>query len=218
MAAPQEGSPRSRRGKAAGRRRAAEKSNLSLLWDATPKLPVQQVAAVAVAGVLVAGVSASQQSTSISAPVPAAQNSHTQTVSAASDAEVVFSRVSASSKLASGTPDADATAADIKKINDPQAAQTFAAAKLAGFGWGQDQMSCLLPLWTKESSWQTTAENPSSLAYGIAQSLPAEKMASTGADYRTNYKTQISWGLGYIKERYGSPCGAWGHSQATGWY
>jgi hypothetical protein len=43
-------------------------------------------------------------------------------------------------------------------------------------------------------------------------------MASAGADYRTNPVTQIRWGLGYIKDRYGTPCGAWAHSQATGWY
>ena len=26
------------------------------------------------------------------------------------------------------------------------------------------------------------------------------------------------WGLGYIGARYGGPCAAWSHSQATGWY
>jgi hypothetical protein len=43
-------------------------------------------------------------------------------------------------------------------------------------------------------------------------------MASAGADYRTNPVTQIRWGLGYIKQVYGTPCGAWAHSQSTGWY
>ena len=43
-------------------------------------------------------------------------------------------------------------------------------------------------------------------------------MASAGSDWRTNPATQIKWGLGYIASRYGSPSGAWAHSQRTGWY
>ena len=54
-----------------------------------------------------------------------------------------------------------------------------------------------------------TAENSSSGAYGIPQSLPARKMATFGADYRTNPITQIKWGLWYIEQSYGTPCGAW---------
>lgn len=221
-AAPANMTVRSAHGKSSGRRRATpQKSALGLLWEATPKLPVHQVAAIAVAGVLVAGVSASQPEATAPSASPVAQKSAMEAIAAPANATLVFSRVSASSKTAAGSSTADAASSDIKSIkavNDPAAAQAFAASKLADFGWGADQMSCLSSLWTRESSWQTTAENPSSLAYGIAQSLPAEKMASAGADYRTNYKTQITWGLGYIKERYGSPCGAWGHSQATGWY
>ncbi|OMH31179.1 hypothetical protein BGP79_08965 [Tersicoccus sp. Bi-70] len=103
-------------------------------------------------------------------------------------------------------------------VNDPAGAQAWAASRLGAHGWGQDQMSCLVPLWDRESGWQTTATNPSSLAYGIPQSLPASKLASAGADWLTNYRTQVDWGLGYIADRYGSPCGAWGHEQSAGWY
>ncbi|MDS1272140.1 lytic transglycosylase domain-containing protein [Lipingzhangella sp. LS1_29] len=94
----------------------------------------------------------------------------------------------------------------------------IAQAMLGDYGWGQDQWSCLDNLWEKESNWDHTAENPSSGAYGIPQSLPGDKMASAGADWRTNPATQIEWGLGYIDEQYGSPCGAWGHSQQHNWY
>jgi len=104
------------------------------------------------------------------------------------------------------------------EIDDPTGAQAYAATQLASFGWGQDQMACLVPLWNRESDWTTTAENPSSLAYGIAQSLPAEKMDSVGNDWKTNYQTQVKWGLGYIKDRYSSPCGAWAHETSIGWY
>ncbi|MFQ4149537.1 hypothetical protein AAGW05_12700 [Arthrobacter sp. LAPM80] len=103
-------------------------------------------------------------------------------------------------------------------VDDPAGAQAYASSQLASFGWGADQMSCLTRLWERESSWLTSAENASSGAYGIAQSLPANKMDSTGSDWATNYKTQIRWGLSYIEGRYGSPCGAWGHSESVGWY
>ena len=79
-------------------------------------------------------------------------------------------------------------------------------------------MSCLVPLWTGESGWRVNAENTSSGAYGIPQSLPGSKMATSGADWQTNPVTQIKWGLGYIQERYGSPCGAWDFKQGHGWY
>jgi hypothetical protein len=103
-------------------------------------------------------------------------------------------------------------------VDDPAGAQAYAASKLSSFGWAADQMQCLKRLWTKESEWRTTATNASSGAYGVVQSLPAEKMASSGADYRTNYRTQINWGLDYVKERYGSPCGALDFHLANNWY
>lgn len=96
--------------------------------------------------------------------------------------------------------------------------QAYASSMLPSYGWNQSQMGCLVSLWNRESGWRANASNPSSGAYGIPQSLPGTKMASAGADWRTNPATQIRWGLGYIKATYGSPCGAWGHSQATGWY
>jgi hypothetical protein len=43
-------------------------------------------------------------------------------------------------------------------------------------------------------------------------------MASAGADWLTNAATQIRWGLGYIKGRYGSPLAAWAHEVANNWY
>ena len=88
------------------------------------------------------------------------------------------------------------------------------------YGFGDDQWSCLAYLWTGESDWRWDATNPSSGAYGIPQSLPASKMASAGADWKTNPETQIRWGLDYIKQSYGSPCGAmnfW-NSQNPHWY
>jgi hypothetical protein len=99
-------------------------------------------------------------------------------------------------------------------IRDPRA---YARLLLAERGWSS-QLGCLNLLWNRESGWNYQASNPSSGAYGIPQALPGSKMASIAADWRTNPGTQITWGLRYIAERYGTPCGAWAHSQATGWY
>ena len=95
--------------------------------------------------------------------------------------------------------------------------RAIAQAMLNARGQGS-QFSCLDQLWNRESGWSLTASNASSGAYGIPQSLPGSKMASAGADWQTNAATQITWGLSYIADRYGSPCAAWGHSQSSGWY
>jgi hypothetical protein len=101
---------------------------------------------------------------------------------------------------------------------DPGSAQAIAYQMVLARGWGDDQFACLVSLWNKESGWRVNAYNPSSGAYGIPQALPGSKMGSAGADWETNAATQITWGLGYISGRYGTPCGAWDHSVRTGWY
>lgn len=96
--------------------------------------------------------------------------------------------------------------------------RAIGCAILLESGFQLDQMPCLDKLWTRESGWNPRAANPSSGAYGIPQALPGSKMASAGADWQTNPATQIKWGLGYIKSRYGTPCGAWSKLQTAGWY
>ncbi|MCL1841233.1 MAG: ubiquitin-like domain-containing protein [Propionibacteriaceae bacterium] len=100
----------------------------------------------------------------------------------------------------------------------PGSAQAIAQGLLASYGFGQDQFGCLVSLWNRESGWRVNAANRSSGAYGIPQALPGSKMASAGPNWQTDAATQIRWGLGYIKGRYGSPCGAWSFSQGHGWY
>ena len=112
------------------------------------------------------------------------------------------------------TPSATASAAPVASGSPQQIAQ----AMLASFGWSSSQFSCLDPLWAHESGWSVTAYNAGSGAYGIPQALPGSRMASAGPDWQTNAATQVRWGLEYIKGTYGSPCGAWDHEQATGWY
>jgi hypothetical protein len=85
-------------------------------------------------------------------------------------------------------------------------------------GWTGGEAACLDWLWTRESGWRLVWNTQGSGAFGIPQSLPASKMASAGPDYMTNPATQIKWGLGYIRVRYGSPCNAWAHETSHGWY
>jgi len=100
---------------------------------------------------------------------------------------------------------------------DPGSAQSIGLNMLSSFGFASSQFNCLDPLWNQESGWRWNAQNASG-AYGIPQALPGSKMASAGADWMTDPTTQIRWGLGYIKDTYGTPCGAWAHEEADGWY
>jgi hypothetical protein len=101
---------------------------------------------------------------------------------------------------------------------DPSAAEVIGEEELVDFGFSKaTQWTCLYDLWQQESGWNVYAENPSG-AYGIPQSLPGDKMASAGADWQTDPRTQIIWGLGYIKSVYGTPCAAWQNEVDYGYY
>ena len=80
------------------------------------------------------------------------------------------------------------------------------------------QFQCFSNIVDHESDWNYQAVNPSSGAYGMFQALPGTKMESAGSDWRTNPATQIVWGIEYMKDRYGSPCSAWGFKSSHGWY
>ena len=101
----------------------------------------------------------------------------------------------------------------------PQASYTVAEVQaLARQIIPSGQFQCFSNIVDHESTWNYRAQNPSSGAYGLVQSLPGSKMASVGADWATNPVTQIKWGLNYMNVRYGSPCGAWSYWQAHGNY
>ncbi|MCX4689407.1 transglycosylase SLT domain-containing protein [Kitasatospora purpeofusca] len=81
-----------------------------------------------------------------------------------------------------------------------------------------NQLSSFNQIISHESSWNVTATNPSSGAYGLAQALPGSKMATHGSDWKTNANTQIRWALDYMNSRYGSPNAAWTFWQNHHWY
>ncbi|MFF8310158.1 aggregation-promoting factor C-terminal-like domain-containing protein [Streptomyces lydicus] len=91
--------------------------------------------------------------------------------------------------------------------------QAIARQMMAG-----DQFQCFSNIVDHESGWNYRATNASSGAYGLVQALPGSKMSSAGSDWQTNPATQIKWGLNYMNDRYGSPCGAWSFWQANSWY
>uniref|UniRef100_A0AAU2JV69 Transglycosylase SLT domain-containing protein n=1 Tax=Streptomyces sp. NBC_00049 TaxID=2903617 RepID=A0AAU2JV69_9ACTN len=101
----------------------------------------------------------------------------------------------------------------------PQSSYTVAQVKaIAQQMVPASQFQCFSKIINQESTWNYKAVNSSSGAYGLVQALPGSKMASAGADWRTNPATQIKWGLNYMEDRYGSPCAAWTFHQANGWY
>ena len=121
-------------------------------------------------------------------------------------------RIAAS--LASASPEVEVLPTDV----DPDSNRGLGYRLMLQFGLAADQWQYLDALWQRESGWNHLAENASSGAYGIPQSLPGSKMADVAPDWRTNPETQITWGLAYIAARYGNPQGAWAHSQRVGWY
>jgi hypothetical protein len=143
-------------------------------------------------------------------------------VRAASDERLAQERAAAEAAAAAEAQrlaeEARRQAAEEATRNAQRDPQAVARIMVADRGWGEEQFSCLASLWTKESGWDYTADNASSSAYGIPQALPGSKMASAGADWETNPVTQITWGLDYIANRYGTPCGAWSHSRSSNWY
>jgi hypothetical protein len=96
--------------------------------------------------------------------------------------------------------------------------RTLAKALMPLYGLSSSQFSCVDNIWEHESRWNVHADNPYSSAYGIPQALPGSKMSSAGPDWQNSAETQIRWGLGYIRDRYGSACAAWSYKQSHGWY
>jgi hypothetical protein len=118
---------------------------------------------------------------------------------------------SSSSPRSSASQNATATMGTTMPVGQ---AQQYASQQVSARGWDGGQFTCLVQLWQRESGWSVTAHNASG-AYGIPQALPGSKM---GPGWQSDATVQINWGLGYIAGRYGTPCGAWAHSQSTGWY
>jgi hypothetical protein len=124
-------------------------------------------------------------------------------------------RATKTSAMPASKQDVSGAVTETVEATDPR---DIALGMLGDYGWSTDEFSCLDSLYLHESGWNPAAENPSSGAYGIPQSLPGDKMAEYGSDWQTNPETQLEWGLAYIQDRYGSPCGAWNFWLSNNWY
>jgi hypothetical protein len=89
-------------------------------------------------------------------------------------------------------------------------AKSYAFTKVKQIGWNDREWKALLTLWTKESRWDYTADNPRSSAYGIPQMLNMPE--------DTPLTKQVDLGLKYIKKRYKTPTLALNHHDRKGWY
>lgn len=202
-----------------GVRRRAEVSSRPA-W--LPKLGLAFAAVVMTGGAVGAGVLGSAGTSSAPADLGAAVDLSAADADVPADRQAVVSRSdrrevadpAKEARLDPGRPRAE-TQAEQLSGSDPR---TVARALMGEFGFSASQFGCLDSLWQKESGWNPAARNPSSGAHGIPQALPGSKMATVGSDWYSNPTTQIRWGLGYIQDRYGSPCAAWGHSQSHNWY
>lgn len=200
--------------------------------------PLAPALAVAVVGLLLFGISfAIPSHTTPAKPAPTVTTTVTQTITTTPSPAPTPSRTASASPIPesatirpSSTPASRSSSrhylptkvAPKPKYTRPKATRksgSYTSAKAyARSVLSSTQYSCLNSLFMRESGWQVNATNPSSGAYGIPQALPGSKMASAGPDWRTNGVTQVKWGLSYIRARYSTPCGAWAHSQRTGWY
>jgi transglycosylase-like protein with SLT domain len=99
-----------------------------------------------------------------------------------------------------------------------QANQATGRLMAASYGWGAGQeWTALNNVVMSESGWSSTAQNPTSTAYGIFQFLDTT-WASVGYTKTSDPVVQIAAGLAYIRQRYGDPVRAWAFHQANGWY
>ena len=123
---------------------------------------------------------------------------------------------------APATPSAPAPVAAAGSKGDYQ---RYAAEEMNRRGMnGASELTCLIPLWEKESNWNPSAANPTSTARGIPQMMMNIHFGAdwqtnaAGVDYLTNPQTQINVGLNYIQGRYGTPCNALSVWNTQSWY
>lgn len=86
--------------------------------------------------------------------------------------------------------------------------------------FGAGQWPPFFNLEMREAGFNPYARNPSSGAFGIPQALPPSKLPAEAFSPRPLVAAfaQLKWMMGYIKQRYVNPAGAWMHEQAFNWY
>ena len=87
------------------------------------------------------------------------------------------------------------------------------------YGWATGQQwDAFVKVENREASWNLTAQNPSSSAYGLAQFINGPQDYYKYGGNPNTAQGQLTAMFNYIKQRYGSPAGAWAKEQSAGWY
>lgn len=101
---------------------------------------------------------------------------------------------------------------------NPEQARKLAKSKLDDFGWTTSkEWKCLNWMWGKESAWNYKASSPTK-DHGIPQRHMSNNSKAEIHAFQTDPVAQITWGLNYIKHRYGSPCKAKSFWELNRWY
>lgn len=190
-------------------------TSVPIFYEEVTKLPTEKVVRVGSNAAVIDGVSDKTKAAEKSkAEAKIAAETKKKAEEAAAKVAQAAPQAAAPTSRNSATESAPLAAAPSSNgYTSPEENKAYARSVLSAADF-----ACTDELAKRESGWSTTATNPSSGAYGVAQSLPAGKMASAGADWLTNGKTQVNWMISYMNERYGSPCSALAHSHSVGWY
>ncbi|MFD6949248.1 hypothetical protein A6A08_05325 [Nocardiopsis sp. TSRI0078] len=86
--------------------------------------------------------------------------------------------------------------------------ESLAMEMAAARDWNENERTCLKSLWNAMSHWDHTFVDTETGAHGISGFNPA-RHGPMPTGFRESPSEQISWGLGYIEQTYGSPCAAW---------
>lgn len=105
------------------------------------------------------------------------------------------------------------------KVNySQQEILNYVHQEVLNIGWSSQDYEAVVNILIKESGINPNSVNKSSGACGLFQAKPCSKAIKAYPDYLTNYKSQVKWGLKYIKDRYGTPTKAWQFWQEYKWY
>lgn len=103
------------------------------------------------------------------------------------------------------------------KVNENEIT-SYLYQEVLNMGWSSSDYEIIVKLLIKESGINPNSYNKKSTACGLFQAKPCSKAIKAYPDYLTNYKSQVKWGLKYIKDRYGTPTKAWQFWQEHKWY
>lgn len=103
------------------------------------------------------------------------------------------------------------------KVNENEITK-YLYERILSYGWSTEDYNSAVNIIIKESGFNPNSVNNKSGACGLFQAYPCNKAVKHYPDYKTNYKSQIEWGLNYIKSRYKTPTKAWEFWLNHKWY